>query len=138
MSQTNSLDQLKQFTTVVADTGDFESIRAYAPQDATTNPTLIFKAVQQAEYKPLLAKAVADNRSSSLTGAALHRKVIDDLLVAFGNAAGEVLAEIRGDSDPLVKRIAESYVAFRNIQAEYTTQAYNGVMNARRLPIKWG
>jgi TRAP-type mannitol/chloroaromatic compound transport system substrate-binding protein len=66
------------------------------------------------------------------------REAPRDLLVAFGNAAGEVLAEIRGDSDPLVKRIAESYVAFRNIQAEYTTQAYNGVMNARRLPIKWG
>jgi TRAP-type mannitol/chloroaromatic compound transport system substrate-binding protein len=66
------------------------------------------------------------------------REAPRDLLVAFGNAAGEVLAEIRGDSDPLVKRIAESYVAFRNLQAEYTTQAYNGVMNARRLPIKWG
>ena len=93
MSQLNSLDQLKQFTTVVADTGDFESIRAYAPQDATTNPTLIYKAVQQAEYKPLLAKAVADNRSCSLTGAALHRKVIDDLLVAFGR---EILSIVPG------------------------------------------
>lgn len=80
----NSLDQLKQFTTVVADTGDFESIRAYTPQDATTNPTLIFKAVQHPEYRPLLEKAVADNRGSSLSGAALHRKVIDDLLIAFG------------------------------------------------------
>ncbi|MFM8989947.1 MAG: hypothetical protein ACKOUS_10025 [Alphaproteobacteria bacterium] len=49
-----------------------------------------------------------------------------------------MLAEIRGDSDALVKKIAESYVAFRNLQAEYTTQSYNGVMNARRLPIKWG
>jgi transaldolase len=80
----NSLDQLKQFTTVVADTGDFESIRAYTPQDATTNPTLIFKAVQHPEYRPLLEKAVADNRGTSLSGAALHRKVIDDLLIAFG------------------------------------------------------
>jgi len=79
-----TLDQFKQFTTVVADTGDFESIRAYTPQDATTNPTLIFKAVQHAEYKHLLEKAIADNRSSSLTGPALHRKVIDDLLIAFG------------------------------------------------------
>ena len=66
------------------------------------------------------------------------REAPRDLLIAFGNAAGEVLAEIRADSDPLVKRIAESYVAFRNLQAEYTAQAYNGVMNARRLPIKWG
>jgi transaldolase len=93
MSQTNSLDQLKQFTTVVADTGDFESIRAYSPQDATTNPTLIYKAVQQAEYKPLLDKAVADNRSSTLQGAHLHRKVIDDLLIAFGR---EILSIVPG------------------------------------------
>ena len=93
MSQPNALDQLKQFTTVVADTGNFESIRAYEPQDATTNPTLIFKAVQQAEYKPLLEKAIADNRNSALSGSALHRKVIDDLLIAFGR---EILSIVPG------------------------------------------
>jgi transaldolase len=89
----NSLDQLKQFTTVVADTGDFASIKAYAPQDATTNPTLIFKAVGHPEYKPLLDKAVADNKASTLSGEALHRKIIDDLLVAFGR---EILAIVPG------------------------------------------
>ena len=50
----NQLEQLKQFTTVVADTGDFQSIQAYTPRDATTNPSLILKAVQKDEYKPLL------------------------------------------------------------------------------------
>ena len=84
LTATSQLDQLKQFTTVVADTGDFESIRKYAPQDATTNPTLIFKAVQLPEYKPLLDKAIADNRGSSLSGPSLHKKIIDDLLIAFG------------------------------------------------------
>jgi transaldolase len=84
LSASTQLDQLKQFTTVVADTGDFESIRKYSPQDATTNPTLIFKAVQLEEYKPLLEQAIADNRGSSLSGDALHKKIIDDLLVAFG------------------------------------------------------
>lgn len=84
VSATSQLDQLKQFTTVVADTGDFESIRKYSPQDATTNPTLIFKAVQQDEYKPLLDQAIADNRQSALSGEALQKKIIDDLLVAFG------------------------------------------------------
>jgi transaldolase len=93
MSQTNALDQLKQFTTVVADTGDFESIRAYAPQDATTNPTLIYKAVQQPEYKHLLDKAASDNKNSALSGTALHRKVIDDLLIAFGR---EILSIVPG------------------------------------------
>ena len=74
----NQLEQLKQFTTVVADTGDFQSIQAYTPRDATTNPSLILKAVQKEEYKPLLAKAVKDNAGAS-TGA-----VIDKLLIAFG------------------------------------------------------
>jgi len=74
----NQLEQLKQFTTVVADTGDFQSIQAYTPRDATTNPSLILKAVQKEEYKPLLAKAVRDNAGAS-TGA-----VIDQLLIAFG------------------------------------------------------
>jgi transaldolase len=74
----NQLEQLKQFTTVVADTGDFQSIKAYAPQDATTNPSLILKAVQKPEYRPLLEKAIADNAGASTDD------VIDRLLIAFG------------------------------------------------------
>ncbi len=93
MSATNLLDQLKQFTTVVADTGDFASIKKYAPQDATTNPTLIFKAVQLDEYKPLLAKAIADNRGSALAAGALEKKIIDDLLILFGR---EILQIVPG------------------------------------------
>ena len=57
----NQLQALKQFTTVVADTGDFESIQKFAPQDATTNPSLILKAVIQPEYHTLLDKAISDN-----------------------------------------------------------------------------
>jgi transaldolase len=74
----NQLEQLKQYTTVVADTGDFQAIQQYTPRDATTNPSLILKAVQKDEYKPLLEKAVRDNLDAS-TG-----EVIDHLLVAFG------------------------------------------------------
>ena len=80
----NQLQDLKQFTTVVADTGDFESIRKFAPQDATTNPSLILKAVLQPEYRSLLDKAIADNKGSALTGPALLHKVIDDTLILFG------------------------------------------------------
>jgi transaldolase len=87
----SSLDQLKQFTTVVADTGDFESIKAYAPQDATTNPTLIYKAVGHPEYRPLLDKVIADNKNTSLGGADLHKKIIDDLLIAFGTKILEIV-----------------------------------------------
>ena len=74
----NQLEQLKQFTTVVADTGDFQSIKQYTPRDATTNPSLILKAVQKPEYKPLLEKAVRDHPGLS-TG-----DVIDRVLIAFG------------------------------------------------------
>jgi transaldolase len=76
----NQLEQLKQYTTIVADTGDFQSIEAFAPRDATTNPSLILKAVQKDEYKPLLEKAVRDNAGKP-TG-----DIIDRLLVAFGTA----------------------------------------------------
>ncbi len=91
ISASSQLDQLKKFTTVVADTGDFESIRKYSPQDATTNPTLIFKAVQQEEYKPLLTKAIAESKGSSLSGEALQKKIIDDLLIAFGRKILEIV-----------------------------------------------
>jgi transaldolase len=74
----NQLEQLKQYTTVVADTGDFQSIKAYAPQDATTNPSLILKAVQKPEYRPLLEKAVLDANGASVEA------IVDSLLIAFG------------------------------------------------------
>jgi transaldolase len=80
----NQLDQLKQHTTVVADTGDFEAMKAYKPQDATTNPSLILQASQKDEYKSLVEKAVADSKASSLSGPALLGAVMDRLVVAFG------------------------------------------------------
>ncbi|MFW6353575.1 MAG: transaldolase [Verrucomicrobiota bacterium] len=83
-SARNHLAQLKQFTTVVADTGDFEAMRAYEPQDATTNPTLILKAVQQEAYAPLLTKAVEEVRAEGSSGEAMAAHVIDRLLVLFG------------------------------------------------------
>ena len=83
----NQLEQLKQFTTVVADTGDFQSIQAYTPRDATTNPSLILKAVQKDEYKPLLEKAVRDHPHAS------NAEIIDRLLIAFGE---EILQIIPG------------------------------------------
>jgi transaldolase len=76
------LDQLKQFTTVVADTGDFATLKQYAPQDATTNPSLILKAAQMSEYSHLVDKAIRDN--STLTGSARLQQIIDSLLVLFG------------------------------------------------------
>ena len=84
MSQATQLDQLKQFTKVVADTGDFESMRAFNPQDATTNPSLILQAATKPEYAFIVDRVVADRKGSGLTGAAQVEDIIDHVLVAFG------------------------------------------------------
>ncbi len=78
------LDQLKGFTAVVADTGDFESMKAYQPQDATTNPSLILQASEKPEYKHLVEQAVAEHKDSGLTGPALLEAVLDRILILFG------------------------------------------------------
>ncbi len=83
----NQLDALKQFTTVVADTGDFKQLGAYQPQDATTNPSLILKAVQKPDYAPLLKETVAQFRGRPLD------EIMDRLLVRFGC---EILSTIPG------------------------------------------
>jgi transaldolase len=80
----SQLDQLKQFTRVVADTGDFATLKEYAPQDATTNPSLILKAAQMPAYKNLVEKAISDNQKSGAKGKALLGRIMDDLLVLFG------------------------------------------------------
>ena len=89
----SQLDQLKQYTTVVADTGDFEAMKAYQPQDATTNPSLILQASQKAEYRHLLEKAVAEHKSSPLSGDALVEAIIDRILILFGQ---EILQIVPG------------------------------------------
>lgn len=78
MTQLNQLQQLKQYSTVVADTGDFLQLARFAPQDATTNPSLILKAVLQPEYAPLLESTVAAHTSASLDD------IVDQVLVRFG------------------------------------------------------
>ncbi len=83
----NQLDQLKRYTTVVADTGNFRQLAQYAPQDATTNPSLILKAVQQPDYAPLLEEAVAAHRGEPVD------RIVDAVLVRFGS---EILKIIPG------------------------------------------
>lgn len=80
----NQLEELKKYTTVVADTGDFESLKAYEPQDATTNPSLIFKAAQMPEYKHLVEKAVTDVKARGIAEANLVSEVMDQILILFG------------------------------------------------------
>ncbi len=88
MNTPSQLDQLKQFTQVVADTGDFASMKEYAPQDATTNPSLILKAAAMPGYSHLVDQAMKDAGASATTG-----QVIDRLLVLFG---GEILQIVPG------------------------------------------
>jgi len=113
----NQLDALKQFTTVVADTGDFKQIDAYLPQDATTNPSLILKAVQKPDYRSLLTDTVAQYRGRALD------EIMDRLLVRFGceilsiipgRVSTEVDARLSFDTNATVaraERIIELYQA---------------------------
>jgi transaldolase len=80
----NQLEQLKKFTKVVADTADFESIKQFKPQDATTNPSLVYAATQKPEYAHLLDGVLADRKKSGLSGAAQIEDISDHLLVQFG------------------------------------------------------
>ncbi|HSH37625.1 MAG TPA: transaldolase [Chthoniobacterales bacterium] len=80
----SQLEQLKRFTKVVADTGDFETIRDFKPQDATTNPSLILAAAQKQEYGHLLEEVLRNRKNSGLIGAAQIEDTIDHLLVSFG------------------------------------------------------
>lgn len=83
----NQLEQLKRFSTVVADTGDFKQLERFKPRDATTNPSLILKAVRQPDYAPLLAQTV-----TALPGRPLD-EIVDAVLVRFGT---EILRIVPG------------------------------------------
>ncbi len=125
----NQLDALKQYTTVVADTGDFLQLAQFQPQDATTNPSLILKSVQKPEYAPLLRDTV------TRYGAAPLDEVVDRLLVRFGceilsivpgRVSTEVDARLSFDTDATLARA-------RRLVALYRAE---GVDTERRLLIK--
>ncbi|MEO8023949.1 transaldolase [Polaromonas sp.] len=138
----NQLEALKQFTTVVADTGDFKQLGAYKPQDATTNPSLILKAVQKPDYQPLLAEAVAKFRGRALD------EIMDRLLVRFGceilsiipgRVSTEVDARLSFDSNATFtrgERIIELYQA-EGIHIDRVlikvAATWEGIEAARRL-----
>ena len=117
MNQPNQLDQLKKFTTVVADTGDFLQISTYKPRDATTNPSLILKAVQKPEYAPLLAASIAACQGKSLDD------VVDHLLVSFGvkilgivpgRVSTEIDARLSFDTPAMVARALKTIALYRD------------------------
>ena len=113
----NQLEALKQFTTVVADTGDFHQLAQFQPQDATTNPPLILKAVQKPEYAPLMRATVAQFKDRALD------EIMDRILVRFGceilslipgRVSTEVDARLSFDTEATVtraERLIELYQA---------------------------
>jgi len=90
-AKVNQLEQLKKFTKVVADTADFESMKEFKPQDATTNPSLVYAATQKPEYGHLLEEVIADRKKSGLTGQAQIEDICDHLLVQFGTDILEIV-----------------------------------------------
>jgi transaldolase len=141
----HQLDALKQFTTVVADTGDFRQLAQFRPQDATTNPSLILKAVQKPEYAPLLADTVARWHGRGLD------ETMDRLLVRFGceilsiipgRVSTEVDARLSFDTEATVAR-AERLIELYQAEGVHIDRVlikiaatWEGIDAARRLESK--
>src|SRR5215510_1952070 len=90
-TEVNQLEQLKRFTKVVADTADFESMKKFKPQDATTNPSLVYAATQKPEYAHLIEEVMADRKKSGLSGHEQIEDICDHLLVQFGTDILEIV-----------------------------------------------
>jgi transaldolase len=80
----NQLEQLKKFTKVVADTADFDTMKEFEPEDATTNPSLVYAATQKQQYGRLVDEVLKDRKNSGLSGNAQIEDICDHLLVQFG------------------------------------------------------
>lgn len=87
----NQLEQIKKFTKVVADTADFESMKEFKPQDATTNPSLVYAATQKEQYSYLLDEVLKDRKKSGLSGHDQIEDICDHLLVQFGTDILEIV-----------------------------------------------
>ncbi|MES2923401.1 MAG: transaldolase [Verrucomicrobiota bacterium] len=130
----NQLDQLKQFTTVVADTGDFESMKTYKPQDATTNPSLILQAAGKPEYLHLVEQAVAEVKKTGITGPALTEAILDRILILFGL---EILKIVPGRVSTEVDARLSFDTAATITKAHHLIEAYEKEGHSRdRILIK--
>ncbi|MGB5259008.1 MAG: transaldolase family protein, partial [Gammaproteobacteria bacterium] len=112
----NKLEKLREMSTIVADTGDIQSIREYQPTDATTNPSLLFKAAQQSQYHELVSDAVRYGKLKSSDVAAQTRHALNQLAVNFGveilnivpgRVSTEVDARLSFDSDGTIHHANE-------------------------------
>lgn len=117
----SQLDQLKELTTVVADTGDFSSMKEYQPQDATTNPSLILQAASKPEYQSIVEEAVAEKKDASLSEEAQIEAIMDRVLVLFGleilkivpgRVSTEVDARLSFDKEATIAKAKELIAAY--------------------------
>lgn len=129
----NQLEQLKQYSVVVADTGNVESIAQFSPRDATTNPSLILKAAKSPEYRSILTQALSSSKNASLDEA------MDAVIVQFGleilkNVSGRVSSEVDArlsfDTDATVNRA-------RNIFARYMAAGISGDRVLIKIAATW-
>jgi len=103
----NQLEQLRKFTRVVADTGDFGVMKAYSPEDATTNPSLILKAAQKPEYRSLIEQAVSDGKKAGSSTDDIMRQILvlfgcEILKVVPGRVSTETSAKLAFDTAALI------------------------------------
>ena len=119
----NLLESLKRYTTVVADTGDFEAIAEHKPQDATTNPSLIFQAAQKPHYQHLVDEALDFAVRSPGDAAARSAAFIDKLFITFGceilkivpgRVSTEVDAGLSFDTEATVAKAAKLIGMYRD------------------------
>ncbi len=140
----NSLEQLRQFTTVVADTGDFNQLSQFQPQDATTNPSLVLKAIQQPEYSAILENVVREHAHETTA------QISDRLLVAFGTeilkivpgrVSTEVDARLSFDTEKTVQRARQLLAFFDAAGVDRSrilikiASTWEGIQAARELAV---
>lgn len=137
----STLDQLKEWSIVVADTGDFDQIKKFNPQDATTNPSLILQAAQMPQYKDFVLKVVNNVKSTGKENKKelLVDEIIDSLAIAFGC---EVLKIVRGvvstEVDARLSFDIESSIAkARNIIQMYEKQGYGRERILIKMATTW-
>lgn len=135
----SKLDQLKAMTTVVADTGDIGSIKAFHPTDCTTNPTLILKAAQMPAYAEIVGESVAWAKNRGGTKEAQARIACDRLAVSFGTeltrlVPGRVSTEVDAD---LSFDTAASVEKARAIIADYASRGIGKERILIKIAATW-